>query len=158
LASRLIDAPFAFPGDLVIEFYEGEGLICSGAVPSTKAAGWSVRTCDGTDPAGRPIAAGVVTDAAGLLGNGFASVTSLPGEDFLDPSDALDMLTGCLGAMLGDAAATDRLPWLADHLGDVYAETTIGDGKIATYTESADDATRIYIEVAGPKYLLAPLP
>ena len=71
-----------------------------------------VTTCEGADAAGRPIAVGVVTDSAGRLGNGFASVRALPDADLLEPTDALDMLSGFLGAMLGDAAATDLLPWL----------------------------------------------
>ena len=142
----------------MVGFYEGEGMRCAAPVPSTKAAGWTVTTCQGTDAAGRPIAVGVVTDPAGRLGNGFASVTALPDADLLEPTDALDMLSGFLGAMLGDAAATDLLPWLAGHLGDEYAATTFGGGTIATYTESADDPTRIYVEVAGPAYLAAPAP
>jgi hypothetical protein len=157
-ASPLVDAPFAFPADAVIAFYEGEGLTCGVPFPSTKAANWTVRTCEGTDVAGRPIAVGVVTDQAGKLGDGFASVAALPGEDVLEPTDALDMLSGFLGAMLGDAAATDRLQWLAGHLGDEYAEMDFGGGTIATYTESADDPTRIYVEIAGPSYLAAPAP
>jgi hypothetical protein len=157
-ASPFADVPFAFPADSVVGFYEGEGMGCAAPVPSTKAAGWSVTTCQGVDAAGRPIAVGVVTDPAGLLGNGFASVTALPDADLLEPTDALEMLSGFLGAMLGDAAATDLLPWLAGHLGDAYAATTFGGGTIATYTESADDPTRIYVEVAGPAYLAAPAP
>jgi hypothetical protein len=85
-------------------------------------------------------------------------VTALPDADLLEPTDALEMLSGFLGAMLGDAAATDLLPWLAGHLGDEYAATTFSGGTIATYTESADDPTRIYVEVAGPTYLAAPPP
>ena len=157
-ASPFADVPFAFPADSVVGFYEGEGMRCATPVPSTKAAGWTVTTCQGADAAGRPIAVGVVTDPAGRLGNGFASVTALPNADLLEPTDALEMLSGFLGAMLGDAAATDLLPWLAGHLGDEYAATTFGGGTIATYTESADDPTRIYIEVAGPAYLAAPAP
>jgi hypothetical protein len=157
-ATPFADIPFAFPADSVVGFYEGEGMSCAAPVPSTKAAGWTVITCQGADAAGRPIAIGVVTDPAGRLGNGFASVTALPGADLLEPTDALDMLSGFLGAMLGDAAATDLLPWLAGHLGDTYAATMFGGGTIATYTESADDPTRIYIEVAGPAYMAAPTP
>jgi hypothetical protein len=157
-ASPFADVPFAFPAESVIGFYAGEGMRCAAPVRSTKAAGWTVTTCQGADAAGRPIAVGVVTDPAGRLGNGFASVTALPGADLLEPADALDMLSGFLGAMLGAAAATDLLPWLADHLGDAYATTTFGGGTIATYTESADDPTRIYVEVAGPTYLAAPAP
>ena len=157
-ASPFADVPFAFPADSVVGFYVSEGMRCAAPVPSTKAAGWTVTTCQGADAAGRPIAVGVVTDPAGRLGNGFASVTALPEADLLEPTDALEMLSGFLGAMLGDAAATDLLPWLAGHLGDEYAATTFGGGTIATYTESADDPTRIYVEVAGPAYLAAPAP
>jgi hypothetical protein len=157
-ATPFADVPFAFPADSVVGFYEGDGMTCAAPAPSTKAAGWTVRTCQGADPAGRPIAIGVVTDPAGRLGNGFASVTALPDADLLEPTDALEMLSGFLGAMLGDAAATDLLPWLAGHLGDEYAATTFSGGTIATYTESADDPTRIYVEVAGPTYLAAPPP
>ena len=157
-ASPFADVPFAFPAGSVVGFYEGEGLTCAAPVPSTKAAGWTVTTCQGADAAGRPIAIGVVTDPAGRLGNGFASVTALPDAELLEPTDALDTLSGFLGAMVGDAAATDLLPWLAGHLGDEYATTTFGGGTLATYTESADDPTRIYVEVAGPAYLAAPAP
>ena len=157
-ASPFADVPFAFPADSVVGFYQGEGMRCAAPVPSAKAAGWTLTTCQGADAAGRPIAVGIVTDPSGRLGNGFASVTALPGADLLEPSDALDMLSGFLGAMLGDAAATDLLPWLAGHLGDAYAATRFGGGTIATYTESADDPTRIYVEVAGPAYLAAPAP
>ena len=85
-------------------------------------------------------------------------MTALPDADLLEPTDALEMLSGFLGAMLGDAAATGLLPWLAGHLGDEYATTTFGGGTIATYTKSADDPTEIYVEVAGPTYLAAPAP
>jgi hypothetical protein len=157
-ASTLVSAPFAFPADSVIAFYEGEGLSCAAPIPSTKAAGWTLRTCQGLDAAGRPIAVGVVTDPDGRLGDGFASVTALPGADLLEPTDALELLSGFLGAMLGEGPATDLLPWLASHLGDTYAETTFRGGTIATYTESADDPTRIYLEVANPSYVSAPPP
>ena len=157
-ASSIAEPPFTFPADAVIAFYEGEGFSCAPPIPSTKAAGWTVRTCQGTDAAGRPVAVGVVTDPDGRLGDGFASVTALPGENLLEPADALDMLSGFLGAMLGDQPATELLPWLAGHLGDQYADMKFGGGTVATYTESADDPTRIYVEVAGPSYLVAPAP
>jgi hypothetical protein len=151
--------PFAFSADSVIEFYQGEqGVTCQAPVPSTKARGWSVRTCQWQDAAGRQVAIGVITDPAGQLGNGFASVTALESEDLLKPTDALDNLSGFLGAMIGEGPATGLLSWLAGHLGNEYAETSFGGGRIATYTESADDPTRIYLEVAGPTYLAAPTP
>lgn len=159
LASPNVAPPFAFSADSVIEFYHGgQGVTCQAAVPSTKARGWSARTCRWQDAAGRQVAIGMVTDPAGQLGDGFASVTALPGEDLLAPTDALDTLSGFLGAMIGEGPATGLLSWLAGHLGDEYAETSFGGGRIATYTESADDPTRIYLEVAGPTYLAAPSP
>ena len=149
---------FAFTADAVIGFYEGEGLVCGSAEPSGTAAGWSSTTCQGSDPAGRPIVIGVLTDPGGALGAGFATVTARPEEDLLEPTDALDPLSGFLGAMLGEERATDQLPWLAGHLGEEYAETTVGDVTIATYLESPDDSTRIYLEIDGPAYLAAPAP
>ncbi len=56
VASAFADVPFAFPADSAVGFYEGEGLKCAAPVPSTKAAGWIVTTCQGADAAGRPIA------------------------------------------------------------------------------------------------------
>jgi hypothetical protein len=146
---------FPFTADGIVGFYESQGLDCAAAVPSTVAAGWLVRTCQGLDPAGRRFAVGVVTDPEGVLGGGFASVTALPEEELLEPTDALDDLSGFLGAMLGEDQATGQLRWLAGHLGDDYAETTAGDVTIATYIESEDDPTRIYLEIAGPEYAAA---
>ena len=148
---------FPFTAEAIIGFYEGAGLACNPPAPSTTAAGWTVTTCAGNE-AGRPVAIGVITDEDGELGAGFATVTALPDEELLEPAAALDQLSGFLGAMLGEASATEQLPWLAGHLGDDYAETTIGDVTVATYIESADDPTRIYVEVDGPAYLAAPPP
>jgi hypothetical protein len=100
----------------------------------------------------------VITDESDALGAGFATVTALPDEDLLEPTDAIDTLSGFLGAMLGEEPATELLPWLASHLGDEYAETTLEDVTVATYTESPDDSTRIYLEIDGPAYLAAPPP
>jgi hypothetical protein len=150
--------PFAFGADAILGFYEGEGLACQPPVPSKTAAGWSVTTCKGADPAGRPVAIGLITDDDGALGAGFATVTALPEEDVLEPENAMNGLSGFLGAMLGEAAATQQLPWLAGHLGDEYAETTVGDLTVATYIESPEDPTRIYLEVDGREYLAAPSP
>jgi len=150
--------PFAFSADAITSFYESASLECNSPAPSTTAAGWFVRTCEGENAEGRPVAIGVITDESGALGAGFAAVTALPDEDLLEPTDAIDTLSGFLGAMVGEEPATELLAWLADHLGDEYAETTVGDVTVATYTESADDPTRIYLEVDGPAYLAAPPP
>jgi hypothetical protein len=97
-----------------------------------------------------------VTDPSGGLANGFASVQGKDTEMFLAPVDALDPLAGFLGAMLGEAQGSALLPWLAGHLGDSYAETTIGPIRIATYTESAEDHSKLYVELANQSYLDAP--
>ena len=150
--------PFAFSANAITSFYENASLGCNPPAPSTTAAGWFVRTCEGENAESRPVAIGVITDESGVLGAGFAAVTALPDEDLLEPTDAIDTLSGFLGAMLGEEPATELLPWLADHLGDEYAETTVGGVTVATYTESADDSTRIYLEIDGPTYLAAPPP
>ena len=146
---------FEFPADAVAGFYETEGLTCGAPTPSRTAAGWFVTTCQGPDGAGRPVTVGLITDDRGTLGAGFAAVTALPEEDVLEPTDALDTLSGFLGAMLGAERASPLLPWLAGHLGNEYDETAAGDTVVATYLESADDPTRIYLEVDGPDYLAA---
>ena len=102
------NSAFPFTADAVVGFYQSEGLTCGPAVPSTVAAGWSVRNCQGDDPSGRDIAIGVMTDQTGALGAGFASVTALPEEELLAPTDALDALSGFLGAMLDEANATEQ--------------------------------------------------
>lgn len=157
-AASAIAGPFAFSAAAITSFYESASLDCEPPTPSATAAGWFVRTCDGENADGRPIAIGLITDESDALGAGFATVTALPDEDLLEPTDAIDTLSGFLGAMLGEEPATELLPWLASHIGDEYAETTHGNVTVATYTESADDSTRIYLEIDGPAYLAAPPP
>ena len=156
-APSLPTTGFAFAADDVVAYYESQGYQCSAARPSTKAAGFTVRTCETVDQAGRTRGIGVVTDPAGGLANGFASVQGTATETFLAPVDALDPLAGFLGAMLGQERGAALLEWLAGHLGDAYAETTIpGSITVATYTESAEDHSKLYVEVANPAYLDAP--
>jgi len=147
---------FAFTADGVLAYYESQGYTCSGTQLSTKASGFFVRSCELADDAGRTRVIGLVTDPAGGLANGFASVQGTATETFLAPEEALDPLAGFLGAMLGEAEGSTLLPWLAGHLGDAYAETTSGPIKVATYTESADDLSKLYVEVANQAYLDAP--
>jgi predicted small secreted protein len=147
---------FAFSADAVVAYYESQGYACSAEQPSTKAVGFFLRSCETVDGAGRTRVIGVVTDPNGGLANGFASVQGKETETFLAPVDALEPLAGFLGAMLGEDQGSTLLPWLAGHLGDTYAETTIGPIKIATYTESEDDHSRLYVEVANQAYLDAP--
>jgi hypothetical protein len=100
-----------------------------------------------------------VTDPNGDLGDGFASVQGTAGETFLAPVDALPPLAGFLGVMLGEDRGTAVLPWLAGHLGDTYAQTTIGPVYVATYTASPNNYSKLYVEVANQAYLEAsPVP
>lgn len=51
--------------------------------------------------------------------------------------------------MLGEDQGSTAHPWLAGHLGDAYAETTIGAITVATYTESRDDPSRLDVQVVA---------
>ena len=150
---------FAFAAEDVAAYYVTQGYVCSDPKPSTKAAGFAFRSCQKTDPAGRTRLIGLVTDPAGGLANGFASVKGTDTETILAPIDALDPLSGFLGAMLGEDRGSALLTWLASHLGDTYAGTTSGPIQVATYTESADDHSTLYVELANRAYLDAsPVP
>jgi len=147
---------FAFAAEDVAAYYLTQGYVCSAPKPSTKAAGFTFRTCEKIDAAGRRHVIGLVSDPDGGLANGFASVKGTDTEPILAPIDALDPLSGFLGAMLGENRGTALLAWLASHLGDSYADTTSGPIKVATYTESADDHSTLYVELANRAYLDAP--
>lgn len=149
---------FAFAAEDIATFYETQGYRCSAPTPSTKAAGFTYRTCQLVDPQGRTRVVGFVTDPTGGLADAFASVEGTETETVLDPTIALDPLSGFLGALLGEGPATDLLPWLAGHLGDTYAQTTSGILKIATYTAADDDHSTLFVEAANPVYLAAPAP
>jgi hypothetical protein len=149
---------FAFSTDGVLGYYESLGYTCSAAQPSTTAAGYSFRSCQSQDPKGRGLAVGLVTDSGGALADAFASVQGTASETILAPSDALDPLSAFLGATLGEDRGSALLIWLAGHLGDDYAETTSVDLKVATYTASTTDHSRLYVEVANQTYLDAPTP
>jgi len=144
---------FAFTADDVVAYYESQGYQCGAAQPSAKAAGFFFRTCEKVDEAGRTRDISVATDPDGGLADGIASVQGTAAEAFLAPVDAMDPLAGFLGAMLGADQGAALLPWLADHLGDAYAKTTIGPITVATHTESADDHSKLYVEVANQIYL-----
>lgn len=152
----VLSTGFAFTAEDVVAYYESQGYECTAQEPSTKAVGFFFRTCEIADDAGRTRVIGVVTDPNGDLANGFASVQGKETEAFLAPVDALEPLAGFLGAMLGEGQGSTLLPWLAGHLGDAYAETKIGAIKVATYTESEDDHSRLYVEVVNQAYLDAP--
>lgn len=149
---------FAFAADDVLAYYETQGFACAAAQPSTTAAGYQLRTCLRVDDAGRTITIGLVTDPGGAIGDAYASVQGKEGEAFMAPTDALDPLAGFLGAMLGEERGSALLEWLAGHLGDVYAEMETGPLKVATYTESETDVSKLFVELANDAYLSAPAP
>lgn len=158
LAPGATPVAFPFPADAIVGYYESQGYVCAAARPSTEAAGYLFRRCELTDSDGRVRIVGLVTDTEGELADGFASLEGTATESILDPVVALGPLSGFLGAMLGETQGEALLPWLAGHLGDTYAATKIGDLTIATYTESADDHSKLYLEVANQAYLDAPRP
>jgi len=149
---------FEFDPESVALHYASRGYACSDPQPSEVAADHTVRSCSLVDDAGRTLVVGLVVDADGEFANAFASVKASASEDFLDPVDALEPLAGFLGAMLGEARGEDHLPWLAGHLGDAYAETTVGELRVATYTPSEMDHSTIYVELGTPDYLTSPTP
>lgn len=149
---------FAFAADDVLAYYGSVGYACSQPGPSTQAAGYTVRSCDHVDAAGRNLTIAVVTDPGGSLGDAFASVATADPTGILDPVDALDPLSGFLGAMLGSGRAAPQVQWLAAHAGDAYAETSDAGLRIATYTPTADDHSTIFLELADQAYLDAPRP
>jgi hypothetical protein len=149
---------FAFSADAVLGYYESAGFTCSGPSPSTEAAGYQVQTCSLVDAAGQTVTVGIVTDSNGVLGNAFASVQAAAGEPLVEPVDALDPLSGFLGAMLGSERGGALVEWLAGHAGDTFAETSDGGLRIATYTPAEDDLSAIYLELADRAYLEAPRP
>jgi hypothetical protein len=149
---------FAFGADAVLAYYESAGYTCTESSPSTEASGYAVRTCSLVDDAGRTRTVGLVTDPNGVLGNAFANVQAADEELLVEPVDAVDPLSGFLGAMLGSERGGALVEWLAGHAGDAYAETSDGGLRIATYTPAQDDLSAIYVELADQAYLDAPRP
>lgn len=147
---------FAFAADDVVGYYQTLGYQCTAVQPSATAAGFFVRTCELLDSAGRTRNVGVVTDPAGRVANGFASIAGTSTETVLDPGAALEPLGAFLGAMLGEEQGGALVPWLAAHLGDAYAQTTLGTITVATYTDAADVHSRLYLELGNDEYLAAP--
>jgi hypothetical protein len=109
------------------------------------------------DSAGRTRVVGVVTDPSDELADGYASLSGTATEAILDPSAALDPFAAFLGATLGPSRGESLLAWLAGHLGDAFAQTTIDDLRVATYLKG-DDHSTIYLEIANQAYLEAPRP
>jgi hypothetical protein len=149
---------FAFSVEAVIGYYEGQGFVCEEVQPSATAAGYFFQGCHMVDADGRTLSLGFVTDPSGDLADAYASVRGRPDEPFLEPAAAMDHLAGFLGAMLGDVRGTSLLEWLAGHLGDAYAQTTIDVLSVATYTPATTDHSMLTLEIADQDYLDAPAP
>jgi hypothetical protein len=148
---------FAFDAESVAGYYATLGYACADPQPSSIAADYQVRTCQLVDPAGRTLVVGLVTDANGDIGDAFASVHGAAGEAVLEPEVALQPFAAFMGAMLGGPRGESLLAWLAGHLGDDYAETTIDVLRVATYVKDGDHST-LYLELADAAYLAAPSP
>jgi hypothetical protein len=149
---------FAFDAESILGYYGSLGYACAAAQPSTRAAGYSVRSCQLVDTNGRTRVVGIVTDPADDVADAYASVGGTSSETVLEPSVALEPLAAFLGATLGASQGEAELPWLAGHLGDAYVTTTVGDLTLATYSASADDHSKLYVELANRAYLEAPTP
>jgi hypothetical protein len=154
-AAAGVPVGFAFAADDIVAYYMTQGFTCASAQPSAKASGFTVRRCQRTDEDGRTRVVGLVTDRDGFLADAFASVRGMTGETVLAPIDALDPLSGFLGATLGETQGAALLTWLASHLGDAHIETTSGPITVATYTASEDDHATLYVELANQTYLEA---
>jgi hypothetical protein len=148
----------AFDPESIVGYYQSIGYACTDVLPSRQAVGYTYRTCSLVDAAGRTRSVGMVTNPSGDVGDAFASVIGAAGEDILDPNVALDPFAAFLGAILGGAQGEAILPWLAGHLGNSYATTSLGDMTIATYTISPEDHSELYLEIATRAYLDAPRP
>jgi hypothetical protein len=149
---------FAFDAESILGYYASLGYSCGDIQPSTQAAGYAFRACQLVDPDGRTRAIGIVTDPNDDVAEAYASLKGTASETVLDPTAALDPFAAFLGAMLGETEGASLLPWLAGHLGDTYVTTMLGDLTIAMYSESADDHSKLYVEIADPGYLAAPRP
>jgi hypothetical protein len=149
---------FAFDAESIVGYYATLGYTCGDVQASTQAAGYTFRSCQLIDADGRTRAIGIVTDPADDVAEAYASIRGAASETVLEPSVVLDPFAAFLGAMLGESQGESMLPWLAGHLGDTYVTTTLGDLTIATYSESADDHSKLYVEIANAAYLAAPHP
>ena len=149
---------FAFDPESIVGYYESLGYACTDPQPSAQAEGFLYRSCVLTDSAGRTLTVGLVTDPADNVADAFMRVRGADSETILEPSAVLDGFAAFLGAILGEAHGTELLPWLAAHLGDTDARTTLGELSIATYTASPDDHSTLATEIANQAYLQAPRP
>lgn len=149
---------FAFDAESILGYYETLGYACSPAQPSTQAVGHTLRACSLLDADGRQRRVSIVTDPAGDVADAFTSIEGTDAEPILDPVLALEPFAAFLGATLGETQGESLLPWLAGHLGDEFATTTLGELTIATYTDSPQDHSTLYLEVANQGFLESPTP
>jgi hypothetical protein len=141
-----------------VGYYQSIGYACTARQPSTTASGHQFQSCQLVDADGRTRSLGIVTDPNDNVVDAFLSVRSTDTEAILDPAAVLDPFASFLGAFLGEQQGTAMLPWLAAHLGDSEARTTVGDLTIATYTPTPGDHTKLTLEIASQAYLNAPVP
>lgn len=153
-----IDGGFAFDAESILGYYETLGYACEPPRPSTQAAGHTVRSCSLVDAHGRQRLVSIVTDPVGDIAQALTSIDGTASEPILDPVVALEPFAAFLGATLGAAQGESLLPWLAMHLGDEFATTTLGELTLATYRESPQDHSTLYLEIANQDFLESPTP
>jgi hypothetical protein len=150
---------FAFPAADVIAYYQGVGLACGAPAASTQATGYKVTKCVGTDSAKQlTTVVALVTDPDGVTGDAFAGVLGSDGKTLPKPEDAITGLAFFLGAMLGKTDGTTGSTWLAQHLGEKMAQTTIGGILVATFPGDAATGIGYYVETANQAFIDAPTP
>jgi hypothetical protein len=150
---------FAFPAAQILAYYGSNGLKCGDPTPSTQAAGYTITRCVGTDDTTKlTTIVAVVTDPEGVMGDAFVGVLGSDGKTMPKPEDAITGLGFFLGATLGETDGTAAVTWLAQHMGEEMAQTTINDMVVATYP--GDEATGLgyYVETANQAFLNAPTP
>ena len=149
---------FAFDAESIVGYYVTLGYTCGPPEPSAQAVGYLHRSCRLVDPEGRTRVVAIVTDPIGDVADAFGSITGTASEAVLDPMVALEPFAAFLGALLGESQGESLLPWLAGNLGEEYATTMLGELTIATYTESPEDHSRLYVEIGNRAFLESPTP
>lgn len=149
---------FAFDPESIVGYFQSIGYQCVQRQPSATAAGYQFESCRLVDGDGRTRTLGLVTDQSDSVADATFSIRGADGETILDPVAVLEPFGSFLGAFLGEEQGTALLPWLAAHLGDADARTTLGELTIAAYTDTPDDHSKLTLEIANHAYLEAPAP
>lgn len=149
---------FAFDPESIVGYYETQGYACTARQASTTAVGHEFQSCQLVDGDGRTRTLGIVTDSSDNVADAFLSLRGSDAETLVEPAAVLEPFAGFLGAVLGAEQGSAQLPWVAAHLGDADARTTVGDLTIATYTPAPDDHTKLTLEIATAAYIEAPVP